>query len=583
MPQVISISRPTGISTRLLGSLVFLAFFGAGLLFLVFIGREVFKRADTYRWPAVPCAIISSKVVTDTSSESPYRLAVHYSYKIGDKSYQGERAKLSPVRSGNYTEVSRLAQKYAPSSPQVCYVNPRNPNDAVLQRSSLWFALLLAFPLPFILIGGVGVVGMWKNGKTADAPIGARHSGSISALSSAANKRGCTGLLFGIFLVVGLVLTILFFVRPLVRIVRARDWPSQPCTIISSNVRSHRSDGNTTYSVDILYSYRVDGKEYRANRYAFMGGSSSGYSSKASVVAKYRPGRRWICYVNPNDPADAVLERGLTSNLWFGLIPMIFFAVGLGGVIHAVRRRPGKVVPGISAATVLKGPFPQSQSAPDQADGPVLLKPKLSPLAKFIGALFVALFWNGIISVFIYQAVKSWTRHRPEWALSLFLIPFVLIGLGLVVFALYSFAALFSPKVKLKVGAASLLPGATIPISWTTEGRVASVRSLRIYLEGREEAAYARGTTTATDKEVFSTTVLTDLRDSSKIAAGAAELTVPATAIHSFDAPHNKIIWALFVQADVANMPDVKDEFPIEVLPQPAAPPVTRIPNLKSL
>jgi hypothetical protein len=37
--------------------------------------------------------------------------------------------------------------------------------------------------------------------------------------------------------------------------------------------------------------------------------------------------------------------------------------------------------------------------------------------------------------------------------------------------------------------------------------------------------------------------------------------------MHSFEAGHNKIIWSLRVHGDIYRWPDVKDEYPIVVLP----------------
>ena len=106
------------------------------------------------------------------------------------------------------------------------------------------------------------------------------------------------------------------------------------------------------------------------------------------------------------------------------------------------------------------------------------------------------------------------------------------------------------------------------------DGQVRKVPRLRIYLEGREEATYSRGTRSSTDKNVFATVPIADIQDNARVAAGDADLSIPPDAIHSFNSAHNKIIWAIFVKADVTHMPDVKEEFELAVLPQPLAPPM---------
>ena len=128
-------------------------------------------------------------------------------------------------------------------------------------------------------------------------------------------------------------------------------------------------------------------------------------------------------------------------------------------------------------------------------------------------------------------------------------------------------------RVKLTVSSASALPGAKIQLSWTLHGQVRRVPRLQIYLEGREEATYTRGTSSCTDKAVFATVPVVDIQENFRVGSGNAELQVPADAIHSFTSAHNKIIWAIFVKADVTHMPDVTDEFELLVLPEPLAPP----------
>jgi len=85
--------------------------------------------------------------------------------------------------------------------------------------------------------------------------------------------------------------------------------------------------------IDISYTYTVEGREYRSNRYQLIVNSSGYDNRKAAIVAHYRPGMTAICYFNPKDPADAVLERGFSPVMPFGLIILPIFLIGLGGVV----------------------------------------------------------------------------------------------------------------------------------------------------------------------------------------------------------------------------------------------------------
>src|SRR3954452_3793178 len=166
--QLGSGSGSMGFFGRLFFSLFCLAFFAMGLFFFSMIGRDVAGRCATYRWPLVPCVIRSSRVLTDDRSEKPYRLIVEYEYGFNGRDYVSRRAQLTDVRSGSYGEVLKLATKYPPESHANCYVNPKTPAEAVLQRSSLWYIFALAFPLPFMGFGAIGLVAVWR-GRSASS------------------------------------------------------------------------------------------------------------------------------------------------------------------------------------------------------------------------------------------------------------------------------------------------------------------------------------------------------------------------------------------------------------------------------
>src|SRR5437588_112923 len=286
---LMALSRQSGIVGRLFGTIFFLFFLGMGLVFVGLIGKESLRRLETFRWPMVPCTILSSTVATEKSSENPYRFAVSYEYQLGGKSYHSQRAVLSDIRSSNYRDALRLVERYPEKAQSACYVNPARPEEAILQRSTLWFVLLLAFPIPFIFIGGAGIWAIWRSSTTSVTQTALSRSGAP------ATSNGCLALFFSIFLMAGLGGLVILLIKPLLKIQQARYWPEVPCVILSSEVRHHRGDKSTTYSVDILYDYHVNGREYKANRYSFINASSSGYDGKAAVVARYRPGGQALC------------------------------------------------------------------------------------------------------------------------------------------------------------------------------------------------------------------------------------------------------------------------------------------------
>jgi hypothetical protein len=91
---------------------------------------------------------------------------------------------------------------------------------------------------------------------------------------------------------------------------------------------------------------------------------------------------------------------------------------------------------------------------------------------------------------------------------------------------------------------------------------------MTIALVGREEATYARGTNSVTDKEEFHRTVLAEAGDAYELERGARTVPISARTMHTFASAHNKVVWLLKVEGKVTGGPDIDDEYPIEVRPQ---------------
>lgn len=371
-----------------------------------------------------------------------------------------------------------------------------------------------------------------------------------------ADGRLLLGILGCLFLVAGSTIFYFLTVRTFFQVQSARHWVETPAVVVASEVKSHSGSKGSTYSVHITYRYEVNGRSHQADRYDFLGGSFSGYNGKAKIVRQYPPGRKITCFVNPANPADAVLVRGFVPMmLIFGLLlPVTFIAFGAGMI-----------------AVLLRGQTVRGTYTPDQpsysSPGPVELKPKVSPILKVVGAVLIALFWNGIDSVFVWQAVKGWQQGHPDYFLTIFLIPFVLIGLALIGAIFYFLLALGNPRPVLALSSSCIPLGGQLSVDWKLMGRAEAVQRLRLWLEGREEAVYQRGTSTYTDKAVFTSIPIADSTSAFEIESGRCTVTLPASTMHSFKAKYNRIIWTLKLSGEIPRWPDVSEEFEITVTP----------------
>lgn len=563
-------NKPPGVVGKLGLSLFFLMFFLMGSLFEVLIARDFLQRVQRRFWKTASCTILKTEIEEERGSENPYKLAIQYDYQYQGISYRSNTYALKYEGSDSYAKTSNLARRYTQGSQQRCFVNPKQPSQAVLSRGSLWMGFALLFPLIFVVIGLGGITGIWFFGsdKTKAKPKVTKikgHSGTIAAAA-----------FFGVFALIGAGVMVPLFILPVLRIIDARSWQATPCRVVHSEVRSHDSDDGTTYSVHILYEYSFQGQTHRNDRYSFMGGSSSGYKGKRAIVDRYRSGTQAQCWVNPKAPHEAVIQRGFSPMMFFGFIPALFLIVGIGG-IFGVLRSHRKKQNGPKRAEWL----PESKTAGDASDniyadlsaggsGPVELKPTHGRKTKLVGVIIFALFWNGIVSVFVWQVVQGFRQGHPSWGLTLFMIPFVLVGLGTVAGVVYQFLALFNPRTVVRLGAEQIPLGDQVSLAWEVSGRVERLQKFTVTLTGKEEAKYRRGTSTYTAHNTFLKQELVALTDPLAMAQGQTTLAIPSDTMHSFKTDNNKILWSLTVHGDVPRWPDIKDSFEIVVPPMRA-------------
>ena len=81
-----------------------------------------------------------------------------------------------------------------------------------------------------------------------------------------------------------------------------------------------------------------------------------------------------------------------------------------------------------------------------EATGAEQLKPRTYGVLKTIGFFFAACFWNGTISVFLLLLIEGYREGSPSCGLTIFMIPFVLVGIASAVAAAVAVAAIFIAK-----------------------------------------------------------------------------------------------------------------------------------------
>ncbi len=523
-----------------------------GSLFVVVILGEALQQLAPWWWRRTECTVLSSAVAETGDDRHPYRTAVRFSYELDGRRYESDRFSRGDDATASFDRARDRAGRYPPGAAGTCRVSPSQPSRAVLEPRVPWMVFVVPFPLLFVAIGAIGLWATWRGGASKkEQPVE-----SISQLA-APGRGGRFMIGFGLlFVVIGAAVFVPLALAPGVRLAASTTWEATPCTVVISRLRSWVTDDGTSYRADVLYEYSAEGRSWRSNRVDFFALLSSGRDDAKAILARYPSDSSASCWVNPKNPARSVLERRLRPRHLLGLIPLVFVVAGAAVANHGRKlMRSAPVADGVVVDTIAGG------------DGPLTLTPQLGPLAKVGGSLFFALFWNGIVSLFVWQVWQSWQHGDPNWFLTVFLIPFVLVGLVSFGFVGHFLLALANPRPRLTVTPGRPHLGDSLRLEWRFTGRAGRLQRLRIVLEGREEATYRRGTDTVTDREVFTTVDLVATGNQWEIPRGSADLVVPSESMHSFDGGSNKIVWEIKVEGEIARWPDVDQNFPITVRP----------------
>lgn len=321
MESVGSGSNPKAPS-RALGC-AFVPFFVLGLFFAVMVVREVIVSAATYTWQSVPCEITKSEV-RESSSPSPWFAYLRYRWFTGES--------LRSSRSfETYREAVRFTRRWPAGSRTVCYLDPRDPAGALLERKGVGLALLLFLPIPLLFVF-IGAAGFYSVVFRVRLQPRLRHP---------ANPIAGRRFVAASLLVLGSVLFIAFLLGPVRHAIAARTWRAQECKILRSDVWRHaKTRGRDTFSPQILYSYLVDDHEHRSDTYSFFDYPARSWASARRVTNGYRPGSTVTCYVSPADPDDATLNRDPSLRWLIGLLPLALVALGLAVWPRSTSRFP---------------------------------------------------------------------------------------------------------------------------------------------------------------------------------------------------------------------------------------------------
>ena len=539
-----------------------LVFGSIGLFVMVMAVRSGLEGRARQTWIPVACEVDRVEV---HSTDDGYRLGIGYRYIYDDTVYRSEKFGSGSTFDDVATRQHML-QTYAQGSQHTCYVDPVSPRNAVLHRGSgsIWIIIgPAAFCSIFVLIGYGMVLFSWLPKRQRAATAFAKKSATSGASSARSGK--IAGALFSLlFIAIGVGVTNFTFVKPLKLQQQAERWMAVDATVLDSNVREHRGDDSTTYSVYIAYEYEYRGRTWQGDRFRFTSGSSSGRSGKAQVVRQFPKGHRFQVFIDPEQPWESVVQRNAGTTLYFGLLPLIFSVAGFAILIVVLK---GKTGTRRRRRRARKSKSFQSDTT-DPSELETVFKPSSGHAGRILGVACFAVFWNGIVSVFVVDVVKEWLGGAKPVGTTLFMSIFVAVGIGLIVALVYNILRVFNPRIEIQSPPCILAPGVAEDIRFRIAGNVQRLRRLTVMLVGEEQATYTRGTDTRTDTESFFSALLFEDADSRINRKGSFCLSIPVDAMHSFESAHNKIIWSLKVHGDVPKWPDVEETYTLNIVPK---------------
>lgn len=389
-------------------------------------------------------------------------------------------------------------------------------------------------------------------------------------------------LFFTVFLAAGigfLALVVITLLVPLWRL--NNDFAETSCRVLDKRISEEPGEDGTLYRPELEIEYQVKGRTYRVWAYDIPPTHSSGRDDKQATLDSFiihndQNNQLYPCWYDPLEPKTVALVRGYGWMPLMALIPLVFIIVGGGGLIYTVlhwgKSAEHKAAAGLSSRETF--PNIPDDSNITNSPGTTLdfrLPMATSPGWALFGVLMACLFWNGIVSVFVAIAVNSHLEGNPEWFLTIFITPFVLVGIGLVF--LFIRQLLITTGVGptlVEISGHPLHPGDHCDLFLSQSGRL-SVNSIAVSLVCEEEATYRQGTDTRTESREVRRVELYR-REGFEIHRGLpfeaeCELDIPADAMHSLKADHNEINWQIVVDGDIAGWPDYSRSFPVVIRP----------------
>lgn len=194
-----------------------------------------------------------------------------------------------------------------------------------------------------------------------------------------------------------------------------------------------------------------------------------------------------------------------------------------------------------------------------------------SPGWRLLATTIFAMLWNAAVCLLTVSVINGIFGGRHSWLFAGALLPLW----GVCYWSIRAFLQLLVTtsgmgQMTVEISDLPLAPGHACQVVVAQHGQ-ATIRSLQAWLVCEEEATFTQGTDIRTEvREVYRQSCLTRREVAGEVGGpftATGTMTVPPSAMHSFQSAHNAIRWKLIVRADANGWPAAERGFPLVVYP----------------
>ena len=518
---------------RLPATVLILFLAALGLLIVYAVSFPALRALSQLRWTRLSCEVLSAAYTEVNYSPA---LKVSYRYTFEGREFQSDQFRLPSNVSSSEEALRRTLDLLQPGNSVPCWIEPGNPENAVLEREGLGILLVLIFPLIFFVLA---VVHFRYNGTDRPAKSEKQEKKPERERTPSSGPSLGVFIFFGIFILVGVGLTYLFFGHGFLKVRAAQQWTETICQITRSGVdaqtsKDSKGKSSTSYSFDVAYQYAIEGKALAGEVYSpFLG--STGYAEARALADALPVGSATPCFYNPANHFEVLISRDIPRRAWFGLLPLLFAAAGILGLIISLgvgqskRRQVGRT-------------GRMTRTAASRFGGLLTL-------------LLVNLVWNGLVFGIGFALWQEMQRRIGALFPLLILTPFALIGALLLAAIPYAFLQLFNPSVDLDLSSDSPQPGQPFSLGWTLNGSPSRVHKLTIELEAFTTTHSGSKKKGGNEEKKFVIPVVsTDRR--AQFERGRAQITVPSGEELASRLGPGRVKWRVVTKLSIPFYPD---------------------------